>query len=161
MSSSVWWNYNLFIPPVSNVYHSSSLTVFVSPAEVPTPWTCPTAPQRRRPYCSTSPVKRSPQTHALKLSLFPPTSSQKLTSVGKQTQNTSSRCMKKKTSLEQSWLTVCFFPAGGANVSYVRSLSASNVSMDMDTFTSLDGSVVLVSCVFVCVCVWLFLTVIY
>ncbi|KAM8772694.1 uncharacterized protein AB9X84_011354 [Acanthopagrus schlegelii] len=32
---------------------------------------------------------------------------------------------------------------GGANVSYVRSLSASNVSMDMDTFTSLDGSVVL------------------
>lgn len=39
--------------------------------------------------------------------------------------------------------------AGGADLSYVKSLVNSNISMDMDTFTSLDESVVLVSGVLV------------
>lgn len=37
---------------------------------------------------------------------------------------------------------------GGADLSYVKSLVNSNISMDMVTFTSLDESVVLVSGVF-------------
>lgn len=38
-----------------------------------------------------------------------------------------------------------FLHAGGATNAYVRSLVASDVNMEMDTFTSLDESVVQVS----------------
>lgn len=36
------------------------------------------------------------------------------------------------------------WPAGGATLDYVRSLAASDINMDLATFTSLDENVVLV-----------------
>lgn len=46
-----------------------------------------------------------------------------------------------------------FSPAGGATLDYVRSLAASDVDMDLATFTSMEEQVVQVSAVYVCVCV--------
>ncbi len=62
----------------------------------------------------------------------------------------------QKTSIKHKqlkWNSLFFlsWPAAGADSDYIKSLSSSNVNMDMATFVSLDESVVLVSCVFVCV----------
>lgn len=45
-------------------------------------------------------------------------------------------------------MSFLYWPAGGAGQEYVKSLAASDVNMDLETFTSLEESVVMVS--FVC-----------